>query len=1733
MSKIPDIIFPYGTHRSFTEFYDWVRVTLNNGRYQMRVNSEIPDWSGEDGEFLLYTGSAGDRFYCYFNSAWNWMGFSGGTAYVTAIYDADYDTGITAEYTTDEDMLRFWTYGLQRGDVSSSGQWTMQKVDMTSGSSYDLLNLKATYSSSYPQENDGINIAFKGQTSRWKMTLSNDPDSLADGDVITGDSSGAEVTILSHSGTTYTVDIWNGTAFAIGETVKDDSSNECTVVVGLVSDFDTETFAKIEANYGDVSHDDAGGGFNFYTSYEETLYNIFSITSGKTARVNSNYHLDFRDTATYIYSASANTLNYVAATLHQFTGAITVGVNNTGYDVLFYGATTGQRWLWDQSTDTMDVQGTSQFDGTVTVGVSDTQHDVKFWGDEASSYLWWHPDTISVSETVVDSLQLVGTSALVIPQQAYIHWATNLFYMDTNVATFGTNNESQIGYSSSTDYSFIVHNHSQSYGSSVILSGTNKDNNGNAGFVLGVQMRNWHPTLSHALFAPCFGSTNPHALTDTDGDMSLGMTISGGVNQRWDKLFLNRIVFDVQPEWDGEDTYIDGETENTLIYSAPVGHNFTAGTANTDIVFNFLGTTHSGLLEWMEDEDYFKFSDDILLNTTEFLYLRDTSTNISSADANHLDIVTPTYLDLTINGTEISVASISTGTGDNDKLVTQGYVDDAVEEENLWDRTSTTLSPHTANDNVDLGSGSFTTTGTLGAGAITGTSLTDGTATLDDGALSGVTTVSMNNQLTNTLADGTAPFVITSTTVNANFNADLWDGYQFSDYLDQAVKQASSPTFVGLTLTGAIATPTTIASSGDITCGGNLIVDGGDIGLTADTDLIQIAADSVTVNGALEATGDITGANIVTAGNVDGVDISAWIDQDVSVASGPAFTDAALTTPALGTPSAGVLSSCSAYEGTAVASTGEGGGSKFLREDGDGTCSWQDAGAGAGANTALSNLVSVAINTTLLSDTDNVDALGTTAIAWSDLFLGNESVITWNSAPSTPDLTLTHSAEVLTFAGGTIALGTATATGGLTGNITGDCTGSSGSCTGESATVATITGLSPDTVTYIGTTSVALNRTSAALTLAGITLTTPDIGTPSAGVATNITGVPAASVLAGTLGTGAYVFDNTVTGITALDCDEIANVNGDLKIEPDVEGDVTLFEDTDVGDAVSGKKFIIHRKAAEGDAYIEMYIDSGNTPNIDTSQGYLVLNDEVYVAGQFEVGMEGWGDNIAMKHFGNITAGGGDKYIQWQVNDATDYFELTREDANVLGFDIQMPLVTDAVTIGGTWTAASQTCTDLGSVTTADINGGTFDGIVGGTTPAAGTFNKVIANANLDVKNGAASSGVLAIYEDSTDGTNKATFQVPALAADTVYTLPPDDGADTNVLQTDGSGVLTWVAAGAGGGDSWGDVVDADIIPDGDSTRDIGATNTVFAEGWFDAIKADGDIILSPDGYVKVDGNLNVNYASDPLSEGHFYGASHCGVIIENDAADGRGGMEMESSLPIMNIGINTNRAIIEKGSNKDGGWLRIDARTAERRFGFFWEYAGSNSETEVAYIDSAGNCKLNGLQDSVSGYKVNSDADAHIDDSTRGTGTTVLYIGTETIDTSPVSDQRFKKDVVNTRYGLSDLNKIKVRDFKFTDEYKSDSPLYTGCIAQELEKVYPFAVKEITYKELRGKKVTKKEATDESEDIKHGYMKDKEKYYKIDYDKIKVVDYKKLVPLLIEAVQDLSAEVKALKAKN
>lgn len=63
----------------------------------------------------------------------------------------------------------------------------------------------------------------------------------------------------------------------------------------------------------------------------------------------------------------------------------------------------------------------------------------------------------------------------------------------------------------------------------------------------------------------------------------------------------------------------------------------------------------------------------------------------------------------------------------------------------------------------------------------------------------------------------------------------------------------------------------------------------------------------------------------------------------------------------------------SSVEGTAVLSTGETGGNKYLREDGDGTCSWQAGGAGANQLTDLSDVNTAGVTNRYVLVADGVD----------------------------------------------------------------------------------------------------------------------------------------------------------------------------------------------------------------------------------------------------------------------------------------------------------------------------------------------------------------------------------------------------------------------------------------------------------------------------------------------------------------------------------------------------------------------------------------------------------------------------------------------------------------------------------------------------------------------------------------------------------------------------------------
>jgi len=64
----------------------------------------------------------------------------------------------------------------------------------------------------------------------------------------------------------------------------------------------------------------------------------------------------------------------------------------------------------------------------------------------------------------------------------------------------------------------------------------------------------------------------------------------------------------------GVDAYLSWDGTN-IDFSSNAAFDFMTAT-DTDLVFNFIGTTNSGVLTWMEDEDYFNFSDEVRMTAS-------------------------------------------------------------------------------------------------------------------------------------------------------------------------------------------------------------------------------------------------------------------------------------------------------------------------------------------------------------------------------------------------------------------------------------------------------------------------------------------------------------------------------------------------------------------------------------------------------------------------------------------------------------------------------------------------------------------------------------------------------------------------------------------------------------------------------------------------------------------------------------------------------------------------------------------------------------------------------------------------------------------------------------------------------------------------------------------------------------------------------------------------------------
>jgi len=350
---------------------------------------------------------------------------------------------------------------------------------------------------------------------------------------------------------------------------------------------------------------------------------------------------------------------------------------------------------------------------------------------------------------------------------------------------------------------------------------------------------------------------------------------------------------------------------------------FGAGTAGTDITITFDGETSDGVLTWKEDEDYFEFSDDILIASTEKLQFRDTAIYINSSADGQLDLVADTEIQIAATTVDINGnADISGNLGIGGNLTVTGTT--------TFNGGTITMGD-AATDNVVFGADVDSNiipdddnTYDLGSSSQEWKDIyIDGVAYLDAIDFNGTSITSTGAEINILDGDTSA----TSTTVADADRVVLNDGgtmkqvavTDLSAYFDDEITAmpnlvTTAATTVGALNSGSITSgfgtidtgSSTITTTGLITGGSldidDVVINGTTIGHTDDTDLMTVASGVLTVAGEVDAVSldisgdaDIDGTLEADAITVAGVALSTFIRDTVGTNMISSNTESGIT----------------------------------------------------------------------------------------------------------------------------------------------------------------------------------------------------------------------------------------------------------------------------------------------------------------------------------------------------------------------------------------------------------------------------------------------------------------------------------------------------------------------------------------------------------------------------------------------------------------------------------------------------------------------------------------------------------------------------------------------------------------------------------------------------------------------------------------------------------------------
>jgi hypothetical protein len=218
-------------------------------------------------------------------------------------------------------------------------------------------------------------------------------------------------------------------------------SNQGTLTVGVDdTGYDVKFFGATAGKY-----------MLWDESADSVLVNgdIDMVTNGNRIDLDTDNDTSIRASADDTITVEIGGSDLIALTsTSTFSCPLTVGVNDTGHDVNFFGATAGQKVFWDESADTLYQTCTVDIDGTVTVGVDDTGYDVKFFGATASAYMLW--------DESADDLILAGAARVVVPASGLVIGSTAVTSTAAEINTLDALDRGSIIYGNASSVTTVL-----------------------------------------------------------------------------------------------------------------------------------------------------------------------------------------------------------------------------------------------------------------------------------------------------------------------------------------------------------------------------------------------------------------------------------------------------------------------------------------------------------------------------------------------------------------------------------------------------------------------------------------------------------------------------------------------------------------------------------------------------------------------------------------------------------------------------------------------------------------------------------------------------------------------------------------------------------------------------------------------------------------------------------------------------------------------------------------------------------------------------------------------------------------------------------------------------------------------------------------------------------------------------------------------------------------------------